>query len=231
VNASILASTFRDVLVDSRFGALIANNSIPNAKLQLITPDKIRTESLSGGAGGLSLSRQGQIAAYSINNYNLENDAVDSRTILNGQVTPVKLSTGAPTWNSSGLLTVADASITNLTVNKSKTSQAIEFKQSVAISSGNVSLNLGQASLFVVNKNDAISSWTFANVPANDEVCVFILQLVAAGNTTIAWPPGTRWPAGISPFLSTTAGKVDTFGLLTHDGGSNWFGFILSQNA
>ena len=91
-NASILATTVYDTIVDSRFGSLLSINSIPTSRLQTITPDKVLVESLSGAIGWPDASKKGQIALYSINEYNLANRSI----------TPTKLTIGAPTWNSAG---------------------------------------------------------------------------------------------------------------------------------
>jgi hypothetical protein len=106
-----------------------------------------------------------------------------------------------------------------------------ETKQTPLITANTLTLNLGSAVVFHVNLNCAISTFTLTNVPASPRVYSFALQLSADGTSrSVVWPTGTRWSGGSAPTLTTTAGKVDTFTFLTHDGGTSWFGFTNDQN-
>ena len=111
------------------------------------------------------------------------------------------------------------------------TDPPLETKATPSISAGTLTLNLLSASLFYVNLNAPITTFTLQNVPASPAVHSFTLQFVGdATARTVTWPVGTRWAGGTNPTLTSTLNKVDTFTFLTHDGGTNWFAFISNQN-
>ncbi len=106
-----------------------------------------------------------------------------------------------------------------------------ESKATPIITANTLTLNLSSAVLFNVNLNSNITTFTLTNVPTSPKVYSFALQLSADGTSrSVVWPTGTRWSGASTPILTTTAGKVDTFTFLTHDGGSNWFAFTNNQN-
>lgn len=110
-------------------------------------------------------------------------------------------------------------------------SSVTETKQTPVITANTLTLNLDSAVVFHVNLNSAISTFTLTNVPPSPRVYSFALQLSADGTSrSVVWPTGTRWSGGSAPTLTTTAGKVDTFTFLTHDGGTSWFGYTNDQN-
>lgn len=142
-----------------------------------------------------------------------------------------------PTSNPSGFIVSTDLSnyisITgNQTISGSKTFVAppLETKAAPTISAGALTLDLSSASLFYVILNSAVSI-TLTNVPASPSVHSFTLQFVADGTArAVIWPAGTRWAGGTIPTPTSTLNKVDTFTFMTHDGGTNWFAFVSSQN-
>jgi hypothetical protein len=84
--------------------------------------------------------------------------------------------------------------------------------------------------LFYTTLN-AITSVVFSNTPASPKVFSFTLQFVANGTSyAVTWPASVKWAGGSQPTITTTNGKIDTFTFMTHDGGTNWFGFISGQN-
>ena len=106
----------------------------------------------------------------------------------------------------------------------------VETKATPAIVSGTLTLNLNTATFFVstINQNSTI---VFSSPPSSPKVFSFVLQTIGNGNSyTTNWPAALRWPDGIFPTITSTLGKIDTYSFLTHDGGSNWFGYINSQN-
>lgn len=106
-----------------------------------------------------------------------------------------------------------------------------ETKSTPSIALSAVSLDLAAATFFSVSLNSN-ATFTFANTPASPRVFSFMLQLVADGTQrTITWPAAVRWGGAVVPVPTSTLNKVDTYSFLTHDGGSNWFGFIVEQNS
>jgi len=107
-----------------------------------------------------------------------------------------------------------------------------ETKATPTISAGALTLDLSTATLFYVSLNANVTSFTFSNPPASPKSFSFTLQFVADGTLrAVTWPIAVRWPGGSAPTLTSTANKVDTFTFVTHDGGTNWFGFVSGQNS
>jgi hypothetical protein len=160
---------------------------------------------------------------------------------VNGTITANALSAPIATIAASGLMSANDKVLLNSAVLVSGNQQIsgtkifvnppLETKASPAISAGALTLNLTSASLFYVNLNAAITTFTLQNVPASPSVHSFTLQFIGDGTArTVTWPVGTRWAGGTNPTITSTLNKVDTFTFMTHDGGTNWFAFVSSQN-
>jgi hypothetical protein len=123
-----------------------------------------------------------------------------------------------------------NASFTTITTTgEASFGKIVETKQ--VLSGGSVALNLNTATLFYVTINQA-TTFSFTNSPSSPKVFSFTVQTVGNGTSyAINWPSSVRWQYNFVPLVTTTSGKIDTFTFLTHDGGSNWFGFISGQNA
>lgn len=107
-----------------------------------------------------------------------------------------------------------------------------ETKTAPAISGGTLTLNCAVGTMFVISLNASITSLVFANVPAAGNMVGLTLQFVADGTArTITWGGSVKWPSGLPPTLTSTNGKVDTFVLMSHDGGTTWYAFVSGQNS
>jgi hypothetical protein len=106
----------------------------------------------------------------------------------------------------------------------------VETKASPTISGSSLLLNLSAATYFTVTINQA-STVTFSNPPASPKVFSFTLQTTGNGTAyTTNFPAAVKWASGVAPTITSTNGKIDIFTFVTHDGGTNWFGFISGQN-
>ena len=86
--------------------------------------------------------------------------------------------------------------------------------------------------MFNVALNANITTLSFTNVPASGTAYALTLLLTADGTArTVTWGAAVKWPGGTAPTLTSTNGKVDTFVLFTHDGGTNWLAFTGGQNS
>jgi len=74
--------------------------------------------------------------------------------------------------------------------------------------------------------NQAISSSTFTNPTASDELCSFVLSLTNGGAFSIVWPTSVDWAAGTAPTLTTSG--LDLLVFMTYDGGTIWHGMLAS---
>ena len=69
------------------------------------------------------------------------------------------------------------------------------------------------------------TTFTVSNVPATGQAIGFVLKLTNGGSSTVTWFSGVKWAGGTAPTL--TAAGVDTLGFISHDGGTNWYGYKL----
>jgi hypothetical protein len=59
----------------------------------------------------------------------------------------------------------------------------------------------------------------------------FVIRLIqdGTGSRTVTWFSTIKWPAGVTPTLTTTASKTDVFGFIV-TGTGTYDGFIIGQN-
>jgi hypothetical protein len=107
-----------------------------------------------------------------------------------------------------------------------------ETSPAPAINSGTLTLDLETGSVFEVILTQNVTSLVLANPPAAGCAgsCSIILRQDATGGRTLSWPSSIKWAGGAPPPITTAAGAVDFYGLITRDGGENWFGFPAGQN-
>jgi hypothetical protein len=101
----------------------------------------------------------------------------------------------------------------------------------VTSSAGAVTVNseAGNSFSHTLSEN---TTFTFSNPPATGTAYGFTLKLVqdaGASGYTVTWPASIDWPSATAPTLTATASAVDVFVFYTHDGGTNWYGFVAGQ--
>ena len=77
------------------------------------------------------------------------------------------------------------------------------------------------------------TTFTFSNPPSTETAYGFTLKIVqdaSASGYTVTWPASIDWPTATAPILTGTASAVDIFVFYTHDGGTNWYGFVAGQD-
>ena len=172
------------------------------------------------------------------------------RTIgTTGQVLTV--SGGVPTWadasaSAAGTLTgttlasnvvssslTSVGTLTSLTLSGSTTfgTNYTETRTNVT-AAASTTLDCSLGNIFNITMAASITTLTLSNVPAAGRVysmTLFVNQ-DAGGSKTIAWPPAVRWSGGTAPTLTTTGNKTDVLTLVTHDGGTVWYGFTAGLN-
>ena len=102
----------------------------------------------------------------------------------------------------------------------------------VTISSNAVTIDLQDGNNFEIDLSDNITSgnFTISNSASSGNVSAFTLKIIQGSTArTIAWPSSVKWNAATAPTLSTTDNAVDYFVFITHDGGTNWYGFTAGQ--
>jgi len=106
-----------------------------------------------------------------------------------------------------------------------------EVTETVAISSGSLTLNLNNATTFLVDRNANITSITISNPNSSGTSHSFSIIFTPNGSSyTVSWPASVKWAGGSAPSLTTTSGKKDILHFTTVDGGTNWYGFVGGLN-
>jgi hypothetical protein len=107
-----------------------------------------------------------------------------------------------------------------------------EIKTAPTITTNTLTLNCALGNVFAVSLNANITTLTFSNVPASGTAYGMTLSFTADGTArTITWGSAVKWPGGTAPTLTSTLNKVDTFTLVTWDGGTTWYAYTAGQNS
>ncbi|CAB4123040.1 hypothetical protein UFOVP29_199 [uncultured Caudovirales phage] len=104
-----------------------------------------------------------------------------------------------------------------------------------AISSGNLTLDLYNGTVFNVSLSGSVTTVTISNTSVvaatAGSVASFVTIFNGTGSAyTVAWPASVRWPAATAPVITTTAGKRDVLTFFSTDSGVSWNSFISGQN-
>lgn len=99
----------------------------------------------------------------------------------------------------------------------------LETMANIAVVSGNITLNLANATVFRAVVTSA-ANIVLQNPPPANVGYSALIQLFQTGSYAITWPTSIQWPANTAPTLSTTNGYVDTIAIYTVDGGVNYYG-------
>jgi hypothetical protein len=99
-------------------------------------------------------------------------------------------------------------------------------------SASSTTIDCSAGNIFNVTMNASITTLAFSNVPVAGRAynMTLFLNQDATGSRTITWPAAVKWPSGTAPTLTTTGSKTDILNLVTHDGGTTWYGFVAGQN-
>jgi len=115
-----------------------------------------------------------------------------------------------------------------------------EIPKAVTASGGAVTIDLSVAQTFTLTTDSDVSYFVLQNVPSSSAT-TFTLQIIqdsstaysidvddfrTTGGSTI----GLRWPGGVAPTVTSSAGAVDVYSFMTFDGGTTLYGVIGGQN-
>ncbi len=132
-----------------------------------------------------------------------------------------------------GAVSLATSDIPNLTSDLASKVQAVGggIEAVVTASPGTTyTVNLANANMFVLTLS-ANCTLTLSGATAGKACSItLLLKQDATGNRTLNWPTSVKWSGGTAPTLTTTGNKVDFINLLTHDGGTVWYGFTSGKN-
>lgn len=94
--------------------------------------------------------------------------------------------------------------------------------------SGTRSIDLTLGNIISATVATGTNTFTFSNPTATGNNCGFALYLTNGGSQTVNWPGSVDWPSGTAPTL--TASGIDILVFNTIDGGTTWYGNLVSAN-
>lgn len=94
--------------------------------------------------------------------------------------------------------------------------------------SGTRDINLTLGNIISATVATGTNTFTFSNATASGNNCGFALYLTNGGSQTVNWPGSVNWPSGTAPTL--TASGIDILVFNTIDGGTTWYGNLVSAN-
>ena len=86
-----------------------------------------------------------------------------------------------------------------------------------------VDISCEAGNMFALSTNQN-TTFTFSNPPASGTAFGFTLKLTAGGTHTITYPNSVDFAGATAPD-APASGETDILGFITHDGGTNWYGF------
>jgi hypothetical protein len=92
--------------------------------------------------------------------------------------------------------------------------------------SGNITLDFNYSVFKITLTGNATLSFTNAEV---GEFRKIDLIQDGTGSRTVTWPTGIRWPDGVTPVLTPTPNKIDSF-VIEVTGTNQYNGYIVGQN-
>ncbi|KKK59224.1 hypothetical protein LCGC14_3036520, partial [marine sediment metagenome] len=98
-------------------------------------------------------------------------------------------------------------------------------------SAGTLILDMENGNAFEVTLTEAVTTLTLSNFPASGKsgTMTFIAKQDGTGGWDITWPAAVKWEqdTGLSPGQTTTPNAVDIYALVSTDGGTTVYGFVL----
>jgi hypothetical protein len=172
---------------------------------------------------------QANVTTAQITNFESGNVAITGGTLDNIAVSNVTITTGT-----SNGLNVANASLTNVSVDfvgNLATQPKLKYYSiegsALGVTSGNVTINLATANFYSATSN-ANTTWTFANASPANTLSGVVLALSNGGADTQTWT-NVAWSGGVAPSL--TASGLDILVFVSYDAGANWNGMPASLDS
>jgi hypothetical protein len=110
-------------------------------------------------------------------------------------------------------------------VSLSEELKAKSYNETVdALSGTTPTVNCENGNVFTLTTSGA-TTFTFSNPPSSGTAYAFVLKVIGGGAHALTWPIEVRWPGGTAPDFPLS-GETYIYGFLTHDAGTNWYGFV-----
>lgn len=128
----------------------------------------------------------------------------------------------------SALITAVGADIKSLrNTTMLNTKGGSETVAAASGTSGTVTLDLNNASIFTLSPTADVTTLTISNVPASKGVSVRLIVSQGATPRGIAAPSGAAWLAANAP--TPVANKITVYDYFTTNGGTTWLASAVNQ--
>jgi hypothetical protein len=229
--------------------ATIEANAVTFAKMHTVATDRLlgrdtagtgNVEQLTVG-GGIEFTGSGGIQTGAFTGNVTKSAGGTALTIANGAVTPLRLSTGAPSWDASGNLDVGgDLTVTGNDI-KSSSATAITLSGANVAMQGNTThkgLTESVIAIGVVGATHTfdISAGTVQTATLTDSTAAtftmpaatagkrftFIVTQPSSGTPATATFTGVLWPGGTGPTITASLDAIDIINFVSD--GTSWYG-------
>ena len=98
--------------------------------------------------------------------------------------------------------------------------------------SASVTLDFSSANNYAMVAGTATLTMTFTNWASSGVMCTIYLEVTqdGTGGRDLTWPATVKWPGGVKPPISQSAGTVSSFVFKTRDGGTTVKGYQVGFN-
>ena len=124
-----------------------------------------------------------------------------------------------------------DFAFGDLVISRAKFKDTSLTRTAPSSSSGTLILDKENGDVFEVTLTEAVTTLTLSNFPASGKAgsMIFIAKQDGTGGWVITWPAAVKWEqdTGLSPGQTTDPNAVDIYMLMSTDGGTVVYGFIL----
>lgn len=169
--------------------------------------------------------------ARNINSVSFNGSADITVTAAAGTLSGATLAAGVTASSLTSVGTLSALAMADNVITRPRLTDYAETYTTPTISAGTLTLNIENGNVFRVSRNANITTLTISNPPASGNAGSFTLIFDANGTSyTISWPAAVKWPAGVSPTITTTASRSDVFVFYTNNAGTTWYGMTAAQN-
>jgi hypothetical protein len=128
----------------------------------------------------------------------------------------------------------AGADIVTVSTNKVAYGKGIsEEAVTVTQGSGTVTIDLAQGNFFEFTLTQAVTGWTFSNLPASGTACSWIIKMKQAASkiaaTAVAYPSSVHWAGGTDHVMTDANNAVDIISMFTITGGTVIYANIVGK--
>ena len=207
--------------------ATIAADSVTFAKMQNIATDRLLGRDTAGTgdveeltvSGGIEFTGSGGIQTSAFTGDVTKAAGGVATTIASGAVTPAKLSTGAPSWNSSGDVTVSGAlSVTGNTTLKDVTEGVV----AIGTVGASHTFVLTNGTVQTATLTDSVAATFTMPTATAGKRFTFIVKQPASGTPATATFSGVLWPGGSGPTITASLDAIDIIRFVAD--GTSWYG-------